>query len=76
MMGSMRALAAVVQQASAKLFVGSGVLNLLQSQVDSCFGPENTFWIVFCVLELAILLYVLILKTVMPRLKRWLVIIQ
>ena len=69
MMGSMRALAVVIQQASAKHFVGSGVLNLLQSQVDSCFGY-------FVVLELAFLLCVLILKTAMPRLKRWLVIIQ
>ncbi|CAN6872607.1 unnamed protein product [Brassica oleracea] len=32
MMGSMCALAVVIQQASAKHFVGSGVLNLLQSQ--------------------------------------------
>lgn len=49
MMGSMRALAVVVQQASAKHFVGSGVLNLLQSQVDSCFGQKNTFSIlIFC----------------------------
>ena len=63
MMGSMRALAAVIPQASAKHFVGSAVLNLLQSQVDSCFGYKIT-------------LYVLTSKTVMPRLKRWLVITQ
>lgn len=47
MMGSMRALAAVVQQASTKHFVGSGVLNLLQSQVDSCFG-HKIFRVCFC----------------------------
>lgn len=71
MMGSMRALAAVIQQASAKHFVGSGVLNLLQSQVDSCFDyKKNTLWI------LAFLLYLLILKYLMPRLKQWLVITQ
>ena len=42
MMGSMRALAAVIHQASANNFVGSGVLNLLKSQVDSYFGYKNT----------------------------------
>ncbi|KAL0887710.1 hypothetical protein Bca101_011693 [Brassica carinata] len=41
MMGSMRALAAVIQQASAKHFVGSGVLNLLQSQAKAMAGDNS-----------------------------------
>ncbi|KAG7555590.1 Gamma tubulin complex component C-terminal [Arabidopsis suecica] len=41
MMGSMRALAAVVQQASTKHFVGSGVLNLLQSQAKAMAGDNS-----------------------------------
>uniref|UniRef100_A0A1J3CUD5 Gamma-tubulin complex component n=1 Tax=Noccaea caerulescens TaxID=107243 RepID=A0A1J3CUD5_NOCCA len=41
MMGSMRALAVVVQQASAKHFVGSGVLNLLQSQAKAMAGDNS-----------------------------------
>ncbi|CAN7067902.1 unnamed protein product [Brassica rapa subsp. trilocularis] len=41
MMGSMRALAVVIQQASAKHFVGSGVLNLLQSQAKAMAGDNS-----------------------------------
>jgi gamma-tubulin complex component 2 len=41
MMGSMRALAAVIQQASTKQFVGSGVLNLLQSQAKAMAGDNS-----------------------------------
>uniref|UniRef100_M4CQB7 Gamma-tubulin complex component n=1 Tax=Brassica campestris TaxID=3711 RepID=M4CQB7_BRACM len=41
MMGSMRALAAVIHQASAKHFVGSAVLNLLQSQAKAMAGDNS-----------------------------------
>ncbi|XP_010549777.1 PREDICTED: gamma-tubulin complex component 2 [Tarenaya hassleriana] len=41
MMGSMRALAAVVQQASSNNFVGSSVLNLLQSQAKAMAGDNS-----------------------------------
>ncbi|CDY38427.1 BnaA10g17310D [Brassica napus] len=41
MMGSMRALAAVIQQASAKHFVGSGVLNLLHNQAKAMAGDNS-----------------------------------
>ncbi|KAL0647679.1 hypothetical protein Bca4012_045970 [Brassica carinata] len=41
MMGSMCALAVVIQQASAKHFVGSGVLNLLQSQAKAMAGDNS-----------------------------------
>ncbi|KAF3544683.1 hypothetical protein DY000_02000723 [Brassica cretica] len=41
MMGSMRALAAVIHQASAKNFVGSAVLNLLQSQAKAMAGDNS-----------------------------------
>ncbi|KAF2570060.1 hypothetical protein F2Q70_00005981 [Brassica cretica] len=41
MMGSMRALAVVIQQASAKHFVGSGVLNLLQSQAKAMAADNS-----------------------------------
>lgn len=42
MMGSMQALSAVTRQASANDFAGSAVLNLLQSQVQTCIYSKNT----------------------------------
>lgn len=55
MMGSMQALSIVIKKASAQNFVGSAVLNLLQSQVNfstfSCLSSKSPFMLFIYLLK-------------------------